>query len=1254
MLPNRARVLLRHLCILVLALASAWPVPLLGQEREGSEEDNARRRLEFFRLQRAFPFAEIPQGALQAARAAVERRWPEISALREPGMQRTWSPIGPDVIPENSLGSAGRLVSIAVHPRDPNTIYIGAAQGGVWKTTNRGASWTPLTDGECSLAMGSVALDPINPDIVYAGTGEQHFSGDSYYGCGVLRSVDGGRSWSQLARSDFGSGTNGGARISKVVVDAVSAGTVSGTTVYAATDRGVFRSPDSGSSWQRTLPHPSSDLVADPSNSAVLYAAVGTAYSNSEAGVYRSADGGLTWSRLAAGFPTTSVGRINLAISPSDPTVLYAAVQHAFGTTGGGRLLGVWRTGNAGSSWQQVGASGASCGGQCWYDLVIAVHPRDANTVYFGGIGFYKSTNGGASFSYTGGGIHVDQHAIAFDPSNPEVVYVGNDGGVYRTENGGFTWTSLNTNLAITQFYAGISVSAAPVLAALGGTQDNGTLRFDGLPSWQWVLGGDGGWTAIDPRDPKVAYAETQWGSGFSGPRRSDGGPFQQKVNGIDLSDPGIFIPPLVMDASNPSTLYFGTNRLYRTSDRGEWWSVVPGTEVSGARVSAIATAATDPRVVYVGYTTGKLRASSDGGATWVDGAGLPQRYIADVAVSRQDARTAYVAVAGFLTSHVFRTRDGGTTWQDATNDLPDVPALSVAVDPVDDRMVVLGTDLGVFRSLDGGDSWLPYNDGMPNVAVYDVTFHPTTRALVAATHGRGMFVAGAQTLSALFVTPDQPAVTAGGETRLRATGYTGLGDEVALTPTWSSADPRIATVDAGGLVRGVRLGAVDITASAEGLAATVRLVVGPAALAAAADSVHFSSLADTAAVQVKAFDQAGAELSGGVFQWTSLDPSVVGVTADGRLHSLRNGSGSAIVRSGVAADTVRFVVRQVVARIASSGPPAAVLVGEAVQLVAEAQDARGVRVQDRTPVWSVADTAVATVTGSGKLTGVVPGTTTLRAASGAVARDFTVRVAPPGRLEVSARSVASSSVSPLRGELRPMLSVGLRAAGEEAIRVAVLGFDVEGADAAAELVLVADRNGNGAADPDEKAVAASRVRLVAGEPLRVLLQVEDLRVEPAESFGLVAALRSGGSPPHGSVSRLTFVPEETRSVGVRSGQLNQLEQPRLPVASEPSRTTVLRADEVIALSENPVRTGRLVISFKVRPTVAAIYTVTGARVADLGGRAEGDGLRVVWDLTNEQGSTVAPGVYFLIADVEGQAVRQKLIVASDGREEDL
>ncbi|MEA2936035.1 MAG: hypothetical protein QOD74_2681, partial [Variibacter sp.] len=709
---------------------------------------NSLRRYMYFYERRAYPFEKIPAGAMTRARQDHERKFgpirPPKPDLGSPAFaQNTWTEIGPTNI-ATSQTTSGRVNSIAIDPSNTSVLYAAAATGGVWKSTNGGTSWTALTDTQCSLAMGSIAIDPTNTQVIYAGTGEENFSADSYYGCGILKSTNGGASWTQIGAANFDTAT-GGATISKILINPSST-----QTVFVASDFGLYRTTNGGSSFTQVMSQtPVTDLVMDPTNSNILYAAVGYLFGNANNGVYKSTDGGATWGKLAGGLPTTNVGRIGLAIGGTAAAgTLIATVQNSSSFA----LLGLWTTTNSGTSWTQLTATGASCSSQCWYDMYVAIDPSNANTVYFGGLSLYKSTNGGASFSDIGT-IHVDHHAFAFQPGGPTTtIYAGSDGGIYKSTNGGSTWTSLNTNIAITQFYNGLSLHPTNANIVLGGTQDNHTLRYTGSPAWSSVsfsgVGGcDGGFTVIDQATPTTQYAECQWGGSFSGPRRSDsGGSFVQKTSGINLADSGLFIPPIIGSPSSATTLYFGTVKVYKTTNSGDSWTpsaTTIGVASFGQQVAHIAQAPSNANIIYASAAS-KVWKSSDGNANYTQvSTGLPNRVATYVAVHPTDPNTVFATFSGFGTGHVWKSTNGGTSWTNISSNLPDIPVNAIVLDPAAPTTeIFVGTDLGVYRTNNGGASWTVFNTGLPNVPVLDLKYNPTTSVLAAATHGRGVFKA--------------------------------------------------------------------------------------------------------------------------------------------------------------------------------------------------------------------------------------------------------------------------------------------------------------------------------------------------------------------------------------------------------------------------------------------------------------------------------------------------------------------------------
>ena len=732
------------LCVVACCL------PLAAQTTVETKEDvNARE--EYFWTQRSYPSSQRPYEQMQRAFTKTASQLQARFSFSVSGsVAGGWRSLGPSGIfgADNGFFSsgpmldAGRVTAVVPSPAG-GTLFIGTASGGVWRSSS-GGYWIPLTDTQCNLTIGAVAIDAADPNVIYAGTGEYNVNS---WGCGILRSTDGGTSWTQLGANSFrltvNGQPNGSAAFAKILVSRPAGGSVSNTVLLGASNVGVFRSPDGGSTWSFVLSGAAASLVAHPTRPGVVFAGNSDNFTASRRGLYKSVDNGATWTPLPPlpSIDVNNIQRIELAVTPASPDLVYALL-------GGrdSRFLGLFLWNDATGTWRGLGAVGLLTGSnrgdfgkQASYDLAIAVDPRDANRVYVAGVRAFRSTDGGATFNPMGMEVHVDWHVIGIDPLNADILYAGTDGGAFVSTDRGDSWLSRNAGLTITQYYPGIS--ASPIGSTImGGAQDLGTHFFTGSSYWNGFLGGDGGYTAINSDNPSVRYAETQWQP--AGPQlvRFDGSSASLRIAGIGTDDRHAFIPPYVMDPVSSTTLYFGTHRLYKTVNEGGSWTPISFdlTRVSGF-ITTIAVAKSDPGTIYVGASDGMVNVTRDGGLNFIPStSGLPNKWVTHIAVDPTDATHALLTVSGFGSGHVFETKNAGASWTDISAGLVDAPANAVALVP--GAGIMVGTDVGVFQAPSPGAAWTNGPAGIPNVIVYDLIYVPGANLLLAGTYGRGMF----------------------------------------------------------------------------------------------------------------------------------------------------------------------------------------------------------------------------------------------------------------------------------------------------------------------------------------------------------------------------------------------------------------------------------------------------------------------------------------------------------------------------------
>jgi len=806
-----------------------------GADQDSDEQ--IRKRAEWFYKQRSSGNGHIPAGARLKAFQHMQRMMvaegkltlrldgsfaevaPQSSLSPLAAVTSTWSSIGPTPTTGGFFSPVtGRVTTIAVDPSDStgSTVLIGGAMGGIWRTTDAGATWTAVGDQNASLAMGSIAFAPSNHSVVYAGTGEsESVAFDIYYGAGVLKSTDGGLHWTQTCTvasttcpfiglyddvTPFGFFTLGGTRITYIAVNPSNAQMVlvaAQTQFSQGPTEGVYCTDNGGSTWSNILPDQLSSFVGFASSS-IAYAALGNPFGSSPNapngnGVYKATGIGSTCSTIqltrltSAGLPLqSSMGRIDLGIAPSDTigntvyaSIADASIDPATGFRRASRTnLGVFKTTDGGNSWTTTNAPDI-CQHQCWYDNVIKVDPNNKSIAFFGGGAVRDSSgnfswvvrteDGGSNWSSvipnlpagSAGLPHVDNHAVAFVklPTGKVRLYLGNDGGIWRTDDAEastITWSNLNNpSLTLTQFYPSISINASSPSLAFGGTQDNASQNYQGGVSWvDNHLCGDGASTAVDFAIPSTVYIGCATGAPINASYQNGAvGTFSPAVNGINPNDFSSFIPPLVTDPSSANTVYFGTTKIYQSVDAGNTWTPISGDLVSVPdSLTALAVAPANPSVLYAGTNVGASNGALTG-LVFVSTNVSPGNFASFLQVSGQGS-------------------------------LPPRALTAIAIDPSDNTgktayvtfsgFSFVNASFGVndptghiFKTTDGGNTWkdvscsvvspanctTPAATDLPNIPVNDVVVDPDIPGTIYAATDLGVFVGTCTTTPCTWIT---------------------------------------------------------------------------------------------------------------------------------------------------------------------------------------------------------------------------------------------------------------------------------------------------------------------------------------------------------------------------------------------------------------------------------------------------------------------------------------------------------------------
>jgi photosystem II stability/assembly factor-like uncharacterized protein len=686
-----------------------------------------------------------------------------------------------------NLGPAvggGRVTAVAGVPGKPNIYYIGAAAGGVFKTMDGGLSWKPIFEHEANSSIGAIALAPSNPNVIWVGTGESNPRNDVVTGRGVYLSTDGGASWRLMGLENTG-------HIAQIVVhptnpDIVYVGAL-GHVWGPNQDRGVFRTLDGGKTWQKVLYIDDktgvSDLVMDPGNPMVLFAGMWNLQRHpwvmlnggETSGIFRSTDGGATWKKLSEGLPKGPIGRIGLAIAPSNPYHVYALIDAKRGV--------LWDSNDLGDHWREV-SNNHQIDARPFYFTQLRVAPNNENKLYFLSFSIMTSDDGGKTARNIGRGVHPDHHALWIDPTDANRLINGNDGGVYISTDAGRSW-NYRDNIPIEQFYQVATDDKNPYMIC-GGLQDNNgwcgpsnSLSRGGIDGGEWwtAVGGDGQYIVPAGKNSNAVYADSQNGVVVRLDDRYGLSKFiRPYLPGVSQMPPSElkyrfnWTSPIAV-GPDPNTVFIGGNVLFKSTDGGVTWNPISGDltrndkskqiasggpvelDLSGAEtfdtILSIAVSQSEPNVIWVGTDDGVVQVTRDGGKTWanVTPKGAPEwGRLQQIEVSPFSPDTAYVAIdlheMDNQTPFLFKTHDYGKTWTAITNGVrPNESARVVREDPNKKGFLVLGTDTGLYFSHDDGGHWTPLKGNFPTVPVYDIRFHKQQRDLIVATHGRGLFV---------------------------------------------------------------------------------------------------------------------------------------------------------------------------------------------------------------------------------------------------------------------------------------------------------------------------------------------------------------------------------------------------------------------------------------------------------------------------------------------------------------------------------